>query len=159
MKKIESENQKFISNEDLLKNYKNNKDLIFVSGCFDILHFGHINFLKKAKELGNGKLLVMTHDDESIKLKKGNQRPVNSVYDRIGVLSELQSVDLVSVWNGWEDLQDFVKLLKPGMIALTKGEFNHKSVEKVAMQIGAKLLIIDKLDGLSTSQIIQKIKD
>ena len=151
------QNSKYINSSELGKKISG-EQLIFVSGCFDIIHFGHLYFFRKAKELApNAKLLVVTHDDDSISMKKGMNRPVNKLEDRVELLCELESVDYVSSWIGWESIQDLVRDLKPAYLAVTNGEFSQKNVEKVVEEIGAKLLVIDKIDGASTSKIIEKV--
>ena len=84
---------KFEQLEELSKKIKQKGEkIILVGGCFDILHTGHIKFLKSAKELG-GKLLVALESDESVKRSKGEKRPVNNQKERANILSNLPSVD------------------------------------------------------------------
>lgn len=132
---------------------------IFVSGVFDILHPGHIRFLKQAKnQVGeSGKLIVALHDDNSIRKKKGNSRPVNSLKDRIFVLKALKCVDEVIPWHGWENIEELVRELKPDYIAVSGNEYKLKTVEKVAKDIGAELVIFSKSEKYSTTNIINRI--
>lgn len=148
---------KIKTNQQLLKEYKDSNDLVFVSGCFDVIHFGHIKFLREAKRSG-GTLLAVTHDDESIKNKKGNNRPINPLGYRMEVLAELESVDLVSSWNGWESIAEFVKELSPAKIAVTEGSFSNKTVQSIADEIGAELIVIPFQKEISTTNILNKLE-
>jgi D-beta-D-heptose 7-phosphate kinase/D-beta-D-heptose 1-phosphate adenosyltransferase len=136
---------------------KSQKELVFVSGCFDVLHFGHINFLRQAKAEGE-KLLVVLHDDDSIKKKKGEGRPINPLGFRMELIKELESVDYVTSWHGWEDIADFVIELKPGILAVTEGNYERKSYQDVADKIGAKIIPLKFLKEVSSSEIIKKIE-
>src|SRR5690606_33805443 len=79
--------------EKLIKIYKEQgKRIVFTNGCFDILHSGHINYLKRAKSLGDI-LIVGLNCDDSIKRLKGEGRPINPLQDRMEVLSALSSID------------------------------------------------------------------
>lgn len=146
-----------ITTQKALEMFKNDKELVFVSGCFDVLHFGHIYFLRQAKMLGK-KLLVVIHDDESIRKKKGENRPINPVGYRLEMLKELKSVDFITVWNGWETIADFFKELKPGTIAVTRGTYEKKTIKQIADEIGVNLVPIDFKQGISTTNILEKLE-
>lgn len=102
--------------------------LIFVSGTYDLLHFGHLTFLREAKKIdSNAKLLVTLHDDESIRLHKGENRPLMNIDERIELLTELDCVDYVVEWTGWENIVDFVLELKPKYMAITDKSYDHSA--------------------------------
>ncbi len=74
------------------------KKIIFTNGCFDIIHRGHITYLKAAKELGDF-LIVGLNSDNSVKRLKGQTRPVNNEKDRALILENLKPVDAVVIFN------------------------------------------------------------
>jgi D-beta-D-heptose 7-phosphate kinase/D-beta-D-heptose 1-phosphate adenosyltransferase len=96
-------------------NSLNDKKIIFTNGCFDIIHSGHVSYLKKAKSLGDV-LVLGLNSSESVKRLKGETRPVNSEEDRAIVLNELKSVDYVVIFNQ-DTPYDLVKHIKPFIIA------------------------------------------
>lgn len=75
-----------------------NKKIVFTNGCFDILHAGHVDYLVKAKELGDV-LLVAVNSDNSVRRIKGEKRPIVPVTERMYVLSNLQPVDIVTSFD------------------------------------------------------------
>src|SRR3990170_5961304 len=82
-----------------LKNInKKNKTIVFTNGCFDIIHAGHVRYLNKAKSLGNI-LLVGLNSDKSVKGIKGKKRPIVPQGERAEVLSGLEAVDYVVLFN------------------------------------------------------------
>ena len=91
---------KFLNKKDLniFLQKKSNKKVVFTNGCFDILHPGHIHLLRKAKLLGDI-LIVGLNSDKSVKILKGNNRPINKELDRIKLLSSLRYIDYVTVFN------------------------------------------------------------
>ena len=82
----------------IIKNLRKNKKVVFTNGCFDILHIGHARYLKEAKDCGDI-LVVGLNSDESVKRLKGNSRPIISENDRAEMLSHLESVDFVIIFN------------------------------------------------------------
>lgn len=149
----------------------NSETLVFTSGVYDLLHSGHIYFFRKAKELvkETGKLVVVIHDDESVRLHKGEHRPINNLERRLDFLSELESIDYVIGWNGWETISEFAESLKPKYFAVTaksyehsqKGQWEGKSWENIASKIGADIVKINLIEGLSSTrfeQILNKLE-
>ena len=128
--------------------------VIFTNGCFDIIHRGHVDYLKKSKELGY-KLIVGLNSDESIRRLKGSSRPINSEYDRKAVLESLGFVDTVIIFD--EDTPyELIKELKPDII--TKGG-DYKSIKDVVGHDLAEVKIIPYVEGYSTTKILEKIND
>ena len=134
------------------------KSIVLVGGCFDILHPGHTLFLEKASQYGD-LLFVLLESDENIKRRKGMGRPINSQKNRAIVLSVLGSVDFVVLLEGVTKNQDYDKLIvqiKPDIIGLTRGDENIPQREKQCRLVGAKLEVIDRIEGVSTSGLILK---
>ena len=77
---------------------KQNKRIVTTNGVFDMLHIGHVKYLENAKKLGDV-LVVGVNTDSSVKLNKGDKRPINDEKSRIGVIAGLQSVDYVFLFN------------------------------------------------------------
>lgn len=89
------------------------RPLVFTNGCFDILHRGHVTYLEEARALGAA-LVVGVNTDASVKrLNKGDDRPVNSLEDRMAVLAALESVSLVVAFDEDTPLE-LIKQVKPG---------------------------------------------
>lgn len=136
----------------LLKNSQ--KKLVFTNGCFDILHYGHIKYLEKARNLGD-LLVVGLNSDESVKRLKGSSRPINSAYQRACLLASLYFVDFVVIFD--EDTPfELIKALKPDI--LVKGK-DYEGKEVVGAQLAKEVKLIDFEDGFSTSGIIERIKN
>ncbi|WP_033915706.1 D-glycero-beta-D-manno-heptose-7-phosphate kinase [Campylobacter sputorum] len=131
----------------------NNKKIVFTNGCFDILHVGHVKYLEKAKKLGDI-LILGLNSDESIKKIKGNDRPINSEQDRAIVLSALESIDYVVIFN--EDTPyEIINKIKPDV--LVKGA-DYSKKEVVGNDLVEEVVLIDFEDGFSTTNLIKKIK-
>ena len=135
---------------------KDGKCLIFTNGCFDIVHAGHIDYMEKAKALGDV-LIVGVNSDESIRRIKGNNRPIVGVDYRLRLLQGISSIDYVCVFNEDTPLE-LIKKVKPDIIV--KGEdWKDKGVvgEDFVRSYGGKVELIALLPGISTSIIIDKI--
>lgn len=158
-----SENPKHLTdlNELVLKINdlkKEGKKIIFTNGCFDILHRGHVNFLNNAKSLGDV-LVVGINSDESIRRVKGEERPINTLDDRIEVLSALQSVDFLFCFE--EDTSaELVKALQPD-IFVKGGTYSIESIPEALLvkQLGGEVKIIPTITSLSTTKLIDKIRE
>ncbi|KAA6228668.1 D-glycero-beta-D-manno-heptose-7-phosphate kinase [Campylobacter sp. LR185c] len=145
---------KIKSKDELIKILKNNhKKVVFTNGCFDILHFGHIKYLQKAKKLGS-MLIVGLNSDSSIKRLKGEERPINSEFERACLLACLSFVDFVVIFD--EDTPyELIKALRPDI--LVKGS-DYKNKEVVGTDLVERVELMDFEEGFSTSKIIEKIR-
>lgn len=133
------------------------KKIVFTNGCFDILHVGHIRYLREAAKLGDI-LIVGLNSDASVKRLKGSDRPVNREQDRAEILCALEFVDYVAVFE--EDTPyRLIEAIQPDI--LTKGG-DYEADEVVGKDIverrGGKLVLIPFVDGKSTSGMIRKIR-
>jgi D-beta-D-heptose 7-phosphate kinase/D-beta-D-heptose 1-phosphate adenosyltransferase len=133
------------------------KRVAFTNGCFDILHAGHVSYLRSAA--GQGDVLVLgVNSDESIRRIKGPDRPVNREADRLMVLSELQSVDYLVLFD--EDTpMTLLDELRPDV--LVKGaDYSREQVVggDFVESCGGEVAIVDLVDGLSTTGIIGRIR-
>lgn len=126
---------------------------IFTNGCFDILHFGHISYLNKARELGD-LLIIGLNSDSSIKRLKGDERPINSQEDRAALLCALECVDFVIIFDEDTPL-NLISQIKPDI--LVKGaDYANKKI--VGSDLVKEVHLIEFIEGKSTSATIKKIK-
>ena len=122
--------------------------IVFTNGCFDVLHRGHVEYLKKSRALGD-KLIVGLNSDASVRqLKPG--RPVNSQDDRMAVLLALRWVDKVIIFDEPTPLQ-LIHRIKPDII--TKGG-DYRPEQVVGFTLVKRVVIIPFLDGYSSTRII-----
>lgn len=128
---------------------------VFVNGTFDVLHAGHLALLNYAKSLGDY-LVVGIDTDDRVKEKKGSARPVNSAEDRALMLVNLKAVDEVRYFSSDSELESMVKSVKPD-IMVVGSDWKNKSV--IGSYYAAKLIFFDRIDGYSTTKIVQGIID
>lgn len=136
---------------------KENKKIVFTNGCFDILHIGHVRYLKKSAEFGDV-LIIGLNSDSSVKRLKGESRPVNCELDRAELLSELGFVDYVVIFK--EDTPEkLLDEIKPDIY--TKGAdytLDTLSEAKTVMKNGGRVEFIQLVEGKSTTNVIKKIE-
>ena len=135
---------------------KQGKKIVTTNGVFDILHLGHVKYLEKAKKLGDV-LIVGVNTDASVKLNKGDKRPINDEKVRIGVLAGLESVDFAFLFDE-KYPKKWLSKIKPE-IHVKAGDYEiGKIIEKgVVERNGGKIIIAKVLKGYSTTGIINKI--
>lgn len=138
------------------------KKIVVAGGCFDILHRGHVTFLKAAKVLGDV-LIIFLESDERIKKMKGEGRPVNTQKDRAEILAALKSVDYVIILPSEfhnSDYDSLVQKIQPDILATTLGDPKIHHKQRGADLVGAEVKYVCKQIGnYSTQNIIQKIKE
>jgi rfaE bifunctional protein nucleotidyltransferase chain/domain len=128
---------------------------VFVNGTFDVLHRGHLELLRYAKSQGDY-LIVGIDTDYRVKEKKGESRPINNAADRAFMLVNLKSVDEVKFFSTDKELEDLVKSVKPD-IMIVGSDWKGKSV--IGSYYSAELKFFDRIDGYSSTNIIQNIID
>lgn len=128
------------------------KKIVLVGGCFDVLHYGHVYFLKKAKKLGDFLVVALESDANTRKLK-GHKRPIHTQKQRAEMLKSLRFVDKVILLPPSPDYLSLVKKVRPDVIAATQGDSLIKNKEKLAKLVGAKVVVIPKIKTSSTTQI------
>ena len=130
-----------------------NNKIVFTNGCFDILHRGHFDYLRQSKGLGNF-LIVGLNSDDSVRLLKGNDRPINNQNIRAENLSKLDYIDAVIIFNE-ETPEKLINLLLPDI--LTKGgdyKINQIIGSEIVTNNGGKVKILPHIKGYSTTAII-----
>ncbi|WP_303852352.1 bifunctional D-glycero-beta-D-manno-heptose-7-phosphate kinase/D-glycero-beta-D-manno-heptose 1-phosphate adenylyltransferase HldE [Seleniivibrio woodruffii] len=129
------------------------RKVVFTNGCFDILHKGHVTYLKKAAELGDILVLGLNSDD-SIHRIKGPERPINNETDRAEVLAALESISYITIFN--EDTPyELIKAVAPDV--LVKGA-DYKIDEVVGREFARKTVLIDFVHGYSTTAVIKAMQ-
>ena len=128
------------------------KKVVFTNGCFDILHAGHVDYLEKAKALGDV-LIVGMNSDASVRKIKGQNRPVVPQDLRARVLTALTAVDYVFVFDD-ETPYNLIKLIKPHI--LVKGA-DWKLEDIVGREFAGKVVRIPFTYDISTTAIIRKV--
>lgn len=139
---------------------KENKDksVVFTNGCFDILHIGHIRYMEEAAKLGD-LLVVGLNSDASVKRLKGLERPINNQNDRAELLSALEFIDYVIIFD--EDTPyDLIKKIQPDVL-VKGGDYKPDNVvgKDIVEARGGKLVLLPFVRGKSTTNIIKKIKE
>lgn len=151
----------FVTREELLnvrrRLKKEGKRTVFTNGCFDLIHRGHVEYLAKARALGDV-LIVGMNSDDSVRRLKGPGRPVVEQEDRAVVLAGLASVDFVCLFH--EDTPfELIKALVPDI--LVKGadwKVNDVVGKDIVEQTGGSVQTIEFLPQHSTTRLIERIR-
>ena len=133
----------------------NYKKIGFVNGCFDILHVGHLKMIQNCKKYCDY-LIVGIDSDKMVKKKKGKNRPFNKQEDRKFFLENIKGVDKVFIFNSHQLLKEKLKKIKPD-IMIVGVEYKDKKV--IGGDHAKELKFFEKVDGYSTTKIIQDIID
>ncbi len=134
-----------------------NKVVVFTNGCFDIIHAGHIDYLAKARSLGDV-LIVGLNSDTSVKKLKGSSRPIVSQGDRAKVVSALENVDLVVIFNSPTPFS-LIRKIKPDIL-VKGGDWKVKDIVGASLvkSYGGVAKSLPYIKGISTRNLIKKIK-
>ncbi len=153
--------QKILSNEDLLmqlKSLRSSRQVVMTNGCFDILQPGHVANLEQCKALGDI-LVVAVNDDASVRRLKGEQRPANPLKQRLQVLAGLSSIDYLVAF-GEDTPERLIGEILPDVLA-KGGDYRVDEIAgaNAVQTAGGRVEIIDLLDGYSSTDIIQRIRN
>ncbi len=135
---------------------KNGKTYAATNGCFDILHVGHVRYLQKTKSLADYSI-VMLNSDKSVKLNKGDSRPINNESDRAEILTSLSCVDYVVLFEE-KSPAELLEKIKPDIY--TKGaDYTLETLpeREIVKRNNIRVEFIDFVEGKSTTGIINKI--
>lgn len=136
---------------------KKRQKMVFTNGCFDILHAGHVDYLEKARTLGDF-LVVGVNSDLSVKKIKGPERPINNEVFRVKTLSGLECVDYIILFDE-ETPEMLIKELKPDILVKGADWEEEKIVgASFVKSYGGKVVRIEFNYDISTTKIIEKIK-
>ena len=132
--------------------------VVFTNGCFDLLHPGHVSYLRAARSLGDA-LVVGLNSDTSVGRLKGPLRPIVSEGDRAVMLSALEFVDAVIIF-GENTPERLLRELKPA-VYVKGGDYRIQDLPEaqVAMEIGAEVRILPFEPGYSSTALIEKIRN
>jgi rfaE bifunctional protein nucleotidyltransferase chain/domain len=134
------------------------KKLVCTNGCFDLLHVGHVRYLRAARALGDV-LVVGVNGDRSVQELKGPGRPINHARDRAEVLAALESVDFVTIFPDVRATR-LLEMVHPAVYA-KGGDYTAETLnaeERAALEkIGAEIRIIPLEKGYSTSELLEKL--
>ena len=132
--------------------------IVMTNGCFDIIHPGHIAYLREARALGD-RLIVAVNSDDSVRRLKGPERPVNSLQDRMDVLAGIDGVDWVVPFT--EDTpQRLIGRILPDIL-VKGGDYRPEDIAgyKEVTEHGGEVKVLCFKDSCSTTKIINKIEE
>ncbi len=152
--------KKIFTKEEILpylEQWKNEGEVVFTNGCFDIVHLGHVDYLEKARSLGV-RLVVGLNTDASVQRLKGPERPLVNEFARARVMAAFEFVDAVILFDEPTPLE-LITFLIPDI--LVKGD--DYSIENivgadVVIQHGGVVKTISLVNGYSTTNLVNKIK-
>ena len=132
--------------------------MVFTNGCFDLLHAGHVRYLREARALGDV-LVVALNSDASVRKLKGEGRPILNQDERSEVMSALEVVDYVTVFNE-QTPRELIAVLLPDVL-VKGGDWAIEEIigcEEVEAS-GGKVFSLPYLEGASTSEIVERIRN
>ena len=137
---------------------KEGKKIAFTNGCFDILHVGHVRYLREAKKTADVLVLAL-NSDFSVRSIKGEKRPLVSEEERAEILAALEFIDFVTIF---EELtpQELIVYLKPDVL-IKGGDWPEDKVvgRDDVKEWGGRVVLIPEVKGKSTTNIVEKIKE
>ena len=135
---------------------KNDQKIVFTNGCFDLLHLGHVDYLAKARDLGD-KLIIGLNTDASVSRIKGPSRPVKDQKSRATILAAMQFVDAVIFFDE-ETPIDLITWVKPDVL-VKGGDYTLEGIvgHEIVLENGGQVKTIDFVEGYSSSKLIDKI--
>ena len=136
---------------------KEGKKIAFTNGCFDILHVGHVRYLREAKKAGDILVLAL-NSDSSVRAIKGEERPLVSEEERAEILAALEFIDFVTIFPELTPLE-LINYLKPDIL-IKGGDWPEEKVvgREEVKKWGGSVAIIPEEEGKSTTNIVEKIK-
>jgi D-beta-D-heptose 7-phosphate kinase/D-beta-D-heptose 1-phosphate adenosyltransferase len=131
--------------------------IVFTNGCFDILHAGHVDYLKEASSLGDH-LIVAVNDDDSVYRLKGEGRPINQIDRRMAILAGLESVDWVVSFPA-DTPEEMLKLLEPDVL-VKGGDYGVDQVvgAEIVKAYQGEVKVLNFVEDCSTSALVEKIR-
>jgi rfaE bifunctional protein nucleotidyltransferase chain/domain len=132
------------------------KKIVFTNGCFDILHVGHVRYLRAAKKLGD--ILVLgLNSDSSVRTLKGEKRPLVPQDERADVLAALEAVDYVTIFTELTPLE-LIEYLKPDIL-VKGGDWSEETIvgSDAVKTWGGRVAVAPLIEGRSTTNIVEKI--
>lgn len=145
--------------ESTLKQWRNNGEkIVFTNGCFDIIHHGHVDSLMKSSEYGT-RLVVGLNSDESVRQLKGKGRPVLNVEARTNMLAAFVFVDAVIIFKEETPAQLILQIIPDVLLKGKEYELHEIAGHETVLQHGGIVETLDLVAGISTSELIDRIKN
>ncbi|MBR4583116.1 MAG: D-glycero-beta-D-manno-heptose 1-phosphate adenylyltransferase [Bacteroidales bacterium] len=142
--------------KDLVSNWKKEgNSIVFTNGCFDVLHYGHVSYLAEASDLGD-KMIIGLNSDSSVRRLKGETRPINGQHERAVLLSALQFVDAVVIFD--EDTpENLINTIAPDFL-VKGGDYTIDTIvgADFVMSYGGKVITIPIVENFSSTLIIKR---
>jgi rfaE bifunctional protein nucleotidyltransferase chain/domain len=152
---------KILERTELVERYGRPREgrIVFTNGCFDILHRGHVEYLARARSLGDALIVGVNTDDSVRRLEKGRDRPFNREEDRALILASLEIVDAVSLF-GEDTPMELLQDLVPDVL-VKGGDYRIDQVvgRDVVEKAGGEVRILPFLEGFSTTDLITRIRN
>ncbi len=136
---------------------RNGKRVVFTNGCYDLLHPGHIKLLEAARSMGDA-LVVGLNSDESVRTLKGAGRPVIPEQERAEILANLECVDAVVVFDELTPQKTVAALLPDILVKGGDWPGNQIVGREEVEAAGGEIVLIDVVEGYSTTEILRKIR-
>lgn len=130
-------------------------DIIWVNGCFDLMHLGHIEMLKYARNLGSV-LYVGIDSDIRIKQMKGEDRPYNNEMTRFVILESLKFVEKVMIYDTDYQLQEYIRQISPAKMVIGE-EYKNKNI--IGSEFCENIVFFPRIEQFSTTSIAKKIQN
>ena len=127
-------------------------NIVFINGCFDVLHRGHIELFKYAKSLGD-RLIIGIDSDKRVSELKGPLRPINSEEDRKFFLESIQYIDKVDIFSSEDQLRDLVWLYQPDIMVVGS---DYKDKDVIGSEFAKNLIFFDRIGDYSTTNILER---
>ncbi|MDE7030318.1 MAG: D-glycero-beta-D-manno-heptose 1-phosphate adenylyltransferase [Lachnospiraceae bacterium] len=143
--------------EEIQRARQQGKTVVSTSGCFDILHAGHVTYLEEAKARGDI-LVVLLNADSSVRALKGSTRPIVPEMERAVVIAGLESVDYVCIFSEQTPCA-IIDSLQPDVV-IKGGDYAGKQIPEMdsVAAYGGRVEYVDVVDGCSTTNIVEKIR-
>jgi D-beta-D-heptose 7-phosphate kinase/D-beta-D-heptose 1-phosphate adenosyltransferase len=149
----------FESFKAILKNWKAGKEVIvFTNGCFDIIHHGHVDSLKKSADFGT-KLIVGLNSDKSVEILKGRNRPVFNQHARALMIAAIACVDAVIIFTEETPANLIEQILPDFLVKGKQYEIHEIAGHETVLAHGGRVETLDLVPDISTSEVIRRIKE
>ena len=151
---------KIVTREALTKErerlHREGKRLVFTNGCFDLLHPGHVRYLSQARVLGDA-LVVALNSDRSVRVLKGEGRPILDEQERSEVIAALEAVDYVIVFDEETPLELIAELLPDVLVKGGDWPIGQIIGREKVEAAGGRVISLPYIEGSSTSDIIERV--
>ena len=143
----------------LLEIWKRNQNtIVFTNGCFDLIHNGHVDSLQKSAAFGT-KLIVGLNSDASVKLLKGDKRPILNQQARAELLAAFECIDAVIIFEEETPAEVIAKIIPDVLVKGAQYEIHEIAGHDTVLNNGGRVETLELVEGISTSEIIEKIKN